>query len=192
MHRFADFHSAITVRFNDDAHVLIEGGKIQPQEWSEPLDDLDFLDEFRNVVSNPEVPEVDQQFTPDIFDDRYLNMELALPHGEEATPQYPKVTKRLRDANGIPIGTADNNPILDTRMYEVEFMDGTKQSLSVNYIAENVFAQVDQDGNRQVLLDEIIDYCWIIGSGSEFGRTCNTCFTCRDQNADDDAFASGR
>ena len=43
-------------------------------------------------------------------------------------------------------------------MYEVEFRDGTKQSLSANYIAENVFAQVDQDGNRQVLLDEIIDY----------------------------------
>ena len=43
-------------------------------------------------------------------------------------------------------------------MYEVEFMDSTKQSLSANYIAENVFAQVDQDGNRQVLLDEIIHY----------------------------------
>ena len=84
-------------------------------------------------------------------------MELAFPHGDEATPQYAKVTKRLRDANGIPIGTADDNLILDTRMYEVEFMDGTKQSLSANYITENVFAKVDQDGNRQVLLDEIID-----------------------------------
>ena len=159
MHCLAEFDSALTARFNDDAHVLIEGGKIQPQDWSKPLDDLDYLDEFHNVVSNPEVPEADQQFTPDVFDDRYLNMELALPHGEEATPQYAKVTKRLRDANGIPIGTADDNPILDTRMYEVEFMDGTKQSLSANYIAENVFAQVDQEGNRQVLLNEIIDYC---------------------------------
>ena len=37
-------------------------------------------------------------------------------------------------------------------------MDGTKQSLSANYIVESVFAQVDQDGNRQVLLNEIIDY----------------------------------
>ena len=157
-HCLAEFDSAITACFNDDAHVLIEGGKIQPQDWSEPVDDLDFLDEFHNVVSNPEVPEADQQFTPDVFDDWYLNMELALPHGDEATPQYAKVTKRLRDANGIPIGTADNNPILDTQMYEVEFMDGTKQSLSANYIAENVFAQVDQDGNRQVLLSEIINY----------------------------------
>ena len=157
-HRLAEFDSAITARFNDDAHVLVEGGKIQPQDWSEPVDDSDFLDEFHNVVSNPEVPEADQQFTSDVFNDRYLNMELALPHGDAATPQYAKVTKRLRDANGIPIGTADNNPILDTRMYEVEFMDGTKQLLSANYIAENVFAQVDQDGNHQVRLDEIIDY----------------------------------
>ena len=38
-------------------------------------------------------------------------------------------------------------------------MDCTKQSLSANYIAENVFTQVDQDGNHQVLLDKIIDYC---------------------------------
>ena len=117
-------------------HTSSLKGEIQQQDWSEPVDDLDFLDEFHNVVSNPEVPEADQQFTPDVFDDRYLNMELALPHGDEATPQYAKVTKRLRDANGIPIGTADDNPILDTRMCEVEFMDGTKQSLSANYITK--------------------------------------------------------
>ena len=49
-HRLAEFDSAITARFNDDAHVLVEGGKIQPQDWSEPVDDLDFLDEFHNVV----------------------------------------------------------------------------------------------------------------------------------------------
>ena len=97
-HRLAEFDSAITACLNDDVHILVEGGKTQPQDWSEPVDDLDFLDEFHNVVSNPEVPEADQQFTPDVFDDRYLNMELALPHGDEATPQYAKVTKRLRDA----------------------------------------------------------------------------------------------
>ena len=69
-----------------------------------------------------------------------------------------KVTKRLKDASGIPIGMADQNPLLDTRMYEVEFADGEKASLVANYIAENLFAQVDDDGNRQVLMNEIIDY----------------------------------
>ena len=43
-------------------------------------------------------------------------------------------------------------------MYEVEFTDGEKASLAANYIAENLFAQVDDEGNRQVLMNEIIDY----------------------------------
>ena len=43
-------------------------------------------------------------------------------------------------------------------MYEVEFADGEKASLVANYIVENLFAQIDDDGNRQVLMNEIIDY----------------------------------
>ena len=46
-------------------------------------------------------------------------MELTLPHKESQT--WAKVTKRLRDANGLPIGTANENPILDSRVYEVEY-----------------------------------------------------------------------
>ena len=110
------------------------------------------------VVSNDEKKEADDEFTPDTYDDWYLNMELAVPRGDNPNPQYAKVTKWLRDANGIPIGTANENPILDSRMYEVEYQDGLKASLAANYIAENLFAQVDQEGNRHILLDEIIVY----------------------------------
>ena len=85
-------------------------------------------------------------------------MELAVPRGDNPNPQYARVTKRLRDTNGIPIGTANENPILDSRMYEVEYQDSTNASLAANYIAENLFVQVDQEGNRHVLLDELIDY----------------------------------
>ena len=52
---------------------------------------------------------------------------------------------------------ADDNPLLDTRLYEVEYLDGHKASLSANSIAQNMFAEVDEDGNRFVLLDSIID-----------------------------------
>ena len=85
-------------------------------------------------------------------------MELALLHAGEASPQLARVTKRMRDAEDCPIGTANDNPILDTRMYEVEFQDEETASLSANMIAENLFAQVDEEGNRMVLLDEIIDH----------------------------------
>ena len=97
------------------------------------------------VISNKEIKEADEEFTPDMFDDRFLSMELALPKGDNLNPQLAKVMKRLRDANGIPIGMANKNIILDSRMYEVEYQDGTKASLAANYIAENMFAQVDQE-----------------------------------------------
>jgi hypothetical protein len=44
-------------------------------------EDPDFIDEFQNVVSDPEIPEEDESFSPNIFDDTYLNMEIALPRG---------------------------------------------------------------------------------------------------------------
>ena len=58
-------------------------------------------------------------------------MELAMPR-ESDGPEYARVTKRLKDAKGLPIGTANDNPILDTRMYEFEYLDGYKQSLAAN------------------------------------------------------------
>ena len=158
--RISEFDAAIKDRLNNDAHIIVEGGKTQPFDFLDyPMeDDPDFRDEFLNVVLNEEVKDADELFTPEAYDDTYLNMELSLLHGGEATPQYAKVTKRMRDANGIPTGTANDNPILDTRMYEVEFLDGTKTLLSTNYIAENLFSQVEDNGDRQVLLDEIIDH----------------------------------
>ena len=59
----------------------------------------------------------------------------------------------------LHIGTANENPILDTRVYEVKYVDGHKASLNANAIAQNMFAQVDDKGNRHVLFDEIINHC---------------------------------
>ena len=63
-------------------------------------------------------------------------------------PEYSRVKKRLKDNQGRPIGIASDNPILDTRMYEVEYQDGHTGLLAANLIAENLFAQVDEEGNR--------------------------------------------
>ena len=78
---------------------------------------------------------------------------LALPRNGEG-PEYARVTKRLRDKEGMPVGTANDNPILNTRLYEelyeVEYANGHKKALAVNAIAENMVAQVDDEGNRHV------------------------------------------
>ena len=130
---------------NNSAHYIIDGGKNEPKDWATHLLDTDddFQDEFNNVISHPEVKEADESFMPEAMGDTYVSMELALPQGDTLEPRHTRVTKRLRDANGILIGTAHDNPILDTRMYEVEFMDGEKSLLLANYIAENLFTQID-------------------------------------------------
>lgn len=155
---FEEFDAEIKRRLNDNEFPT-HGDKASPKDWAEYVGyDKDFTDEFEFVVDNEDIPEAETEFSPDVFDDSYLNMELALPRGDAGEPQFAKVTKRLRDANGLPIGTANDNPIMDTRMYEVEYLDGYKASLTANAIALNLFAQVDEEGNRHVLMDEICDH----------------------------------
>ena len=153
-----EFDAEISRRFKEEEELTYDGSKPNPEDWSEYLEnDPDFQEEFDQIVNDPKVPEADDEFTPDVFDDTYLNMELAVPRDGDG-PEFAKVTRRLRDKDGLPIGRANNNPILDTRMYEVEYPDGHKASLAANTIAENKFAQVDDEGNRHVLFDAIIDH----------------------------------
>jgi hypothetical protein len=49
-----------------------------------------------------------------------------------------------------------SNPILDSREYIVEFGDGEVLEYSANEITENLYAQVDSEGRRYLLLDSII------------------------------------
>ena len=131
------------------------GDKPNPKDWADLLEeDEDFREEFEAVYNSDQVDEADD-FTPEVLQDTYLSMELALPRDGEG-PEFAKVTKRLRDKEGLPIGTANDNPILDTRLYEVEYLDGHKASLAANSIAENLFAQIDEDGNRFVTIDSIV------------------------------------
>ena len=51
--------------------------------------------------------------TQDEFDDTYFNMELDIQRYGDGL-DFTKVTKCLRDKDGLPIGRAHNNPILDT------------------------------------------------------------------------------
>ena len=92
-----------------------------------------------------------------MFDGTYLNMELAIKIDGDG-PDVAKVKKRLRDKHGLPIDISHNNPILDTRMYEVENKYGNRVSLDANAITENMFAQVNGEGNRNVLFQDIVDY----------------------------------
>ena len=66
--------------------------------------------------------------------------------------------RRARNSDGKEIGKANANPILDTRMYEVEFVDGRVSEITANLIAQNMAEQCDAAGRQYLLMDQITDH----------------------------------
>ena len=107
------------------------------------------------MITNEYVPEADDIFDPEVFDN-YVNMELTMDRHNDG-PSFARVNKRLKDKDGRPIVIAAENPILDTRMHEVQYADGYKTAMTANAIASNLCLQVNQDGQSFVLFNAIID-----------------------------------
>ena len=101
------------------------------------------------IPSAPDTTEV----TPEDAD-FYVGAEVNLPFG--GTVQQARVLRRARDEDGEPTGVANENPILDTRTYEVAFPDGRTAEFGANAIAEHMFMQCDPDGKQTLLLDGIV------------------------------------
>ena len=88
------FDEAMKAKIKDSEHTILEGGKTQPYNWNDhPFDkDPNFTEEFHEVISNNELEEADDKFTPDVYG-TYLNMELAIPQGDSLEPRLARVTK---------------------------------------------------------------------------------------------------
>ena len=56
-----------------------------------------------------------------------------------------KVVRRATGPDGKVTGTHEDNPILNTVLYDVEFPDGQVREYAANVIAENMLTQVDSD-----------------------------------------------
>src|SRR6056300_794971 len=69
-----------------------------------------------------------------------------------------KVIKRVTAPDGMQMGTYDDNPALNTIMYEVEFDDGMVQEYGATSIAENILNNVDEDGFSSPMFQTIVDW----------------------------------
>ena len=88
------FDEAKKAKITESEHTILEGGKTQPYDWSDhPFEDEpDFAEEFHEVISNNELKQMDEAFTPNVYD-TYLNMELAIPQGDSLEHRLARVTK---------------------------------------------------------------------------------------------------
>ena len=126
----------------------------------DPLDDEDLefhVDSDGKPLAKPDVDHFVQHDAPfQESNDQHIGLQVTLPHqGEMSTG---RVIERVKNADGTLLGTANSNPILDTRQYKVAFGNGTYAEYSANVLIENLYAQIDDDGRSHSLLSGISDH----------------------------------
>ena len=88
--------------------------------------------------------------------DSHIGVQVKLPHQGEM--KLGTVKERKRDHEGNLIGKANENPTLDSRIYVVDFGDGTYSNYSTNVLMENLYSQIDDEGRQYALMVGIIDH----------------------------------
>jgi hypothetical protein len=109
---------------------------------------MDVYEPYEPEAENPEIAD----FSPESYDAMIL-AELLLPKGDVLVPA--QVIGQKHDPQGNPIGLAHPNPNMDSRVYEVQFSDGHVEKYAANSLAENIYSQVDAEGIRHLLIDDI-------------------------------------
>ena len=91
------------------------------------------------------------------YGDKYIGLKVLLPTGDQT--REATVISRKRSADGqYLIGRANNNPILDTRVYTVQFPDGSKDEYTANKISESLYASIDDQGNTMSMISGIVGH----------------------------------
>ena len=103
------------------------------------------------MISDAALRQMDNNANVDVTSDQYVGLERALSRGGDGETLLARVNKRVRDEEGNPVGNANDNPLLDSQKYKVEYADGHVEELTANIIAENLIVQVDEEGRRQMM-----------------------------------------
>jgi hypothetical protein len=108
-------------------------------------------------VSSSKMPEIDDIKEENDVDtyDQYFGAHVRVPIVDEI--RSGKVVQRKRELDGTVRGRSNDNSMLDTRTYEIEFPDGGSDNYTANVIAENMYAQCEIEGRQYNLMEGIVD-----------------------------------
>ena len=135
------------------------GSPVLPRELKDiGLKNTPQYDPYNDVTQNEQTfpqPAEELEPTPEVSD-HYIGSEILLPRGDEMARGH--VIAWSNNARRNIVARAHMNPILETRMYQVEFAGGYVKELTTNVIAESMYIQCDADRNKYLLLDTLVDY----------------------------------
>ena len=90
--------------------------------------------------------------------DNYIGAKVVVP-GKYYIPFLSQARHRRQDTLGNPIGEEHSKPILNTRMYELQFSDGIVDEYDINIIIENIIDHIDDLGWDTGILEDIVAFC---------------------------------
>ena len=120
-----------------------------PDPFDLPADDPNLLPEIDAVVDQS-----DAERAADTYHS-FVGAEVIVPDAA-GNRRMAKVLRRVRES---PV--SDDHPanvFTDRSLFEVQFPDGTVDRLAANIKAENLFAQVDENGRQFQILHEIVEH----------------------------------
>ena len=129
--------------FNEDMILTIERDEMEEPIMGDP--DIDDEDDKESNTRDA-VP------GPNEFD----GAKIFLPYGDHT--EIAKVIGSKCDRDGLYIGRKHTNPFLDSRIFIVEFPDGTQKDIGYNVLTEHLYSQVDEEGNQYRLFRDIIGH----------------------------------
>lgn len=138
---------------NSDIYDLI----FEPDDLSDQDIVFNWLDDDGNPMYKPDAELFHTRDSPHLeANDKFVGTEVCLPH--DGVKKFGTVVSRKRDSDGMLIGTENQNPILDTRVYNVDFGDGNYGEYSANLLIENINEQVDEDGHQYQTFKGFVDH----------------------------------
>jgi hypothetical protein len=150
--KMSTFDADLQVKFAAHSSDISNSTHNVPQSKLLDLDgeDPEFIEEFTRFIDSDAIPHNDDgHHDPEVgTPDPYLHMELSLPRGSDDDLHHARVKYRAVDVEGQPVGQPSNNPLMDSRQYEVKFLDGETEILTANIIAENPLSKVNEEGHR--------------------------------------------
>jgi hypothetical protein len=119
--------------------------------------DLEFWVPYADVFSASGETLGEQSLT-----DTLIGVEILLPRSGEKGAESKALCKVLRRSvsnDGSTTGIYDENPALNTMIYDIQFPDGMIEQYGANIIAQNVMDQVeDSSGHYSARLKNVLDH----------------------------------
>ena len=121
------------------------------QVFDDDIDDDDVVLPYGQRIKDKNTEEVDQAYVENL--EKNIQTHIVVP-GKDSFPVLTKFRGKKRHHSSNLVGDPNKNPILNTRIYQLDFIDCCVEEYLVNTILKTLLEQVNSNEWETVLISE--------------------------------------